>query len=545
MPEPPLPASEYRIIRRSPVSQQLIDALQNPALYNHSTGTFKLYQTHISWVLLTGDYAYKIKKPMDFGFLNFSTLEKRQFFCEQEVKLNKRLAPEIYLDVLPISGSEDAPRLGDDSAPFEYAIRMKQFDGERLLSNLQAEGLITSAQIDSLAHQIAGFHSRIQQADDSMVLGSPAEVLAPAQQNFDQIREMLDDKAQLAQLSQLEGWMQDTFSRLEPLFARRKATGMIRECHGDIHLGNVALIQEEGADKVTLFDCIEFNDEFRWIDVICDAGFLVMDLEARGEYPLARQFINQYLELTGDYEGIQLLPFYKAYRAMVRAKVTRFMLADPSLDEAGRAALEADFQRYIDLAESYTVFEQPFMLITHGVSGSGKSSVSQGVIKELGVVRIRSDVERKRLFGLDADADSRSELDAGIYTPQATQQTYEKLAELADCVIHSVTPVIIDATNLKRWQRDALRDKAEQLGVPALTLSFTASRETLERRISKRLTAGDDASEADLSVLHKQLADQDPIAEDEADYTVTINTDEENASQTLLTSIRRQFGLSH
>lgn len=527
------------------MSQQLIEALQNPALYNHNTGEFKLYQTHISWVLLTGDYAYKIKKPMDFGFLNFTTLEKRKFFCEQEVKLNKRLAPDLYLDVLPISGSEDAPLLGDDSAPFEYAIRMKQFDGDRLLSNLQAEGLVTSAHIDSLAHQIADFHAGIRQADDSMVLGSPAEVLAPAQQNFDQIREMLSEKPQLDQLAQLEGWMQDTFTRLEHLFAKRKASGMVRECHGDIHLGNVALIQQDGEDKVTLFDCIEFNDEFRWIDVISDAGFLVMDLEARGEKELARHFINLYLELTGDYEGIQLLPFYKAYRAMVRAKVTRFMLLDPSIDEAGRAKLEADYQSYIDLAESYTVFEQPFMLITHGVSGSGKSSVSRGVIKEMGVIRIRSDVERKRLFGLTADQDSHSELNEGIYTPEATQKTYEKLAELADCVIHSATPVIIDATNLKRWQRDALRDKAEQLGVPALTLSFTACQETLERRVKKRHAAGKDASEADLAVLHKQLADQEAIAPEEADYTIIVNTDEDDASTKLLLSIRRQFGLQH
>ena len=525
------------------MSQKLIEALQNPERHQHATGTFKLYQTHISWVLLTGDYAYKIKKPMDFGFLNFTTLEKRKFFCEQEVALNKRLAPDLYLDVLPISGSEDAPLLGDDSAPFEYAIRMKQFDGERLLSNLQTEGLMTTDHIESLAHQIADFHAEIRQADNSMVLGSPAEVLAPAQQNFDQIRGMLSEKPQLDQLAQLEGWMQDTFTRLEPLFAKRKASGMVRECHGDIHLGNVALIQENGKDTVTLFDCIEFNDEFRWIDIISDAGFLVMDLEARGEKELARHFINLYLELTGDYEGIQLLPFYKAYRAMVRAKVTRFMLLDPSIDDAGRAKLEADYQRYIDLAESYTMFEQPFMLISHGVSGSGKSSVSRGVIKELGVIRIRSDVERKRLFGLNPQQHSHSTLESGIYTPEATARTYDRLAELADYVIHSATPVIIDATNLKRWQRDALRDKAEQLGVPALTLSFTASEATLERRIKKRLAAGSDASEADLAVLHKQLADLEPITEDEADYTVTINTDEENASQTLLASIRRQFGL--
>ncbi|MFG1488639.1 AAA family ATPase, partial [Oceanospirillum sp. HFRX-1_2] len=240
-----------------------------------------------------------------------------------------------------------------------------------------------------------------------------------------------------------------------------------------------------------------------------------------------------------------LLPFYKAYRAMVRAKVTRFMLLDPSIDEAGRVALEADYQRYIDLAESYTVFEQPFMLITHGVSGSGKSSISRAVIKELGVIRIRSDVERKRLFGLSAEQSSHSELNTGIYTPEATQQTYEKLTELADYVIHSATPVIIDATNLKRWQRDSLRDQAEQLGVPALTLSFTACQETLERRVKKRHAAGNDASEADLAVLHKQLADQEAIAPEEADYTIIVNTDEDDASTKLLLSIRRQFGLQH
>lgn len=521
------------------MSQTLIEALQNPALYDHPVTEFKLYQTHISWVLLTGEYAYKIKKPMDFGFLNFTTLEKRQFFCQQELKLNQRLAPELYLDVLPISGSEEAPLLGDGSAPFEYAIKVRQFDNDKLLSVLQADNGLTQAHMDSLTCQIADFHSRIAKADDSTVLGNPEEVLAPAQQNFDQIKEMLSDKDALNQLAQLEGWMQDTFTRLQPLFARRKAQGMVRECHGDIHLGNAVLI----GDDVTLFDCIEFNDEFRWIDVISDIAFLVMDLEARGENKLARHVSNLYLELTGDYEGIQLLSFYKSYRAMVRAKVTRFMLLDPGIDDSQRETLEQDYQSYIDLAESYTVFEQPFMLITHGVSGSGKSSISRDVIQELGVIRIRSDVERKRLFGLDASERSHSELDQGIYTPEATEKTYARLTELADFIVHSATPVIIDATNLKRWQRDALREKAEQLGVSALTLSFTASEETLRRWVKKRQVQGDDASEAGLEVLEKQLQQQEAISSEETHYTVTINTDEDNATQNLLASIRRHFGL--
>jgi len=522
------------------VSQTLIEALQNPALYDHPVSEFKLYQTHISWVLLTGEYAYKIKKPMDFGFLNFTTLEKRQFFCQQELQLNKRLAPELYLDVLPISGSEAEPKIGDSSAPFEYAIKVKQFDNDKLLSVLQADNALTQDHMDSLAYQIAEFHGQINKAGSSTVLGDPAEVLAPAQQNFDQIKEMLTEKSALSQLGQLEGWMQDTFSRLEPLFAKRKQSGMVRECHGDIHLNNAVLT----GDQVTLFDCIEFNDEFRWIDVISDVAFLVMDLESLGENALARHFINQYLELTGDYEAIQLLSFYKSYRAMVRAKVTRFMLADPGIDDDNRSKLEADYQRYIDLAESYTVFEQPFMLITHGVSGSGKSAISRAVIKELGVIRIRSDVERKRLFGLNAEERSLSELDQGIYTPEATEKTYQRLISLADMIIHSATPVIIDATNLKRWQRDALREKAEQLAVSALTLSFTASEETLRRRVKKRHIKGKDASEADLVVLEKQLEQQDAITDDEASYTVVINTDEDNASQNLLNSIRRQFGLN-
>ncbi|OPX54927.1 hypothetical protein SAMN02745127_02317 [Oceanospirillum multiglobuliferum] len=521
------------------MSQTLIEALQNPALYNHPTSEFRLYQTHISWVLLTGDYAYKIKKPMDFGFLNFTTLEKRRFFCEQEVRLNQRLAPEIYLDVLPISGTESEPRLGDDSAPFEYAVRMKQFDAERLLSNLQAESGLNQDHIDVMAEQIAQFHQRINKADSSTVLGDADQVMLPVQQNFDQVRALLTKKTALAQLEQLEGWAQDTFTRLRPLFERRKQEGMIRECHGDIHLGNVALI----GDQVTLFDCIEFNDEFRWIDVISEVAFLVMDLESRGEQALARHFINHYLELTGDYEGIQLLSFYKSYRAMVRAKVSRFMLGDPSLSDEARANLEADYQRYIDLAEAYTVFKHPFMLITNGVSGSGKSWISRAVIKELGVIRIRSDVERKRLFGLEANADSHSELEQGIYTPEATEKTYQRLAELAGFVIQSATPVIIDATNLKLWQREALREKAEQLAVPVLILSFTASEETLRRRVLKRHAKGDDASEADVAVLEKQLQQQETISAEEASYTVTINTDEDNASQRLLDSIRRNFGL--
>ena len=304
------------------MSQALIAALQDPSRYPHPVDGFRVIETHISWVILTGPYAYKIKKPVDFGFLDFTTLEARRHFCEQELRLNQRLAPDLYLEVLPVTGSADAPVLGGSGEPIEYVLRMREFPQAQLLAQVQARGELQDSHIDAMAEQIARFHRETPCVADDHPLNSPEAVVAPMRQNFEQIRPLLGDAQDLRQLDALEAWTEASIARLQPLRQARCRKGFIRECHGDRHLGNATLLD----GRVVLFDCIEFNEPFRLIDIASDAAFLAMDLEDRGLRSQARRFLNGWLEHSGDYDALPLLNLYKAYRALVRAKVSLFRL---------------------------------------------------------------------------------------------------------------------------------------------------------------------------------------------------------------------------
>ena len=523
------------------MSELLVQTLRKTAPFPHSSEEIQLRETHISWVLLTGDFAYKIKKPVDFGFLDYSTLEKRKHFCELEISLNQRLAPDFYLELIPLSGSPEAPRIGDDSDPFEYVIKMRQFDDTLLLNALQQRGELTEAHLLQLAQKLADFHTAISGQSVPEGLGTPEAIWEPAQQNFDQIRPLLTDEAALTQLKRLEDWSKDTFERLTTVMTERLTQGFVRECHGDLHLGNTTLWQGE----VVPFDCIEFNPAFRWCDVISDLAFLLMDLEDRGLKKMAHLTLNHYLEQTGDYAGLQLLCFYKVYRALVRAKVNLFRLGQPGLDDEDKAAILRQYRSYTDLAESYTDFYPPYLLLTYGVSGSGKSTLTQQVVKELGGIRIRSDVERKRLFGLKATDLSHSALNDQIYSREATEQTYQRLTELSDLALRACFPVTLDATNLKRSQRERLGKVAEDLGLAYLIVALKADEQTLRRRLAKRKKAGEQVAEADEAVLDQQLTTLEPLQEDELLHSVQVDTDAPGASQTLVRLIRDHLKLEH
>jgi len=484
------------------VSCALIGALQNPAVFPHPVTEFKLIETHISWVLLTGGFAYKIKKPMDFGFLNFTTLEARKHFCEQELRLNQRLAADLYLEVLPITGSENAPQLGGSGQAIEYAIKMRQFPQQSLLDAVQARGELTLAHIDDLACQIADFHYKTPQVSAAHPLCSVQAICAPMRQNFAQIEPLLEGEADKTQLAALKGWLEATIARLTPLLAERGASGKVRECHGDLHLGN-AILRENG--QVALFDCIEFNEEFRLIDQALDAAFLAMDLETRGLRVLSHRFTNAWLEHTGDWQALQLLPLYKAHRALVRAKVGLFRLGQEQ-DAAQREAILAGYRAYIALAESYSVIPTPFLVILHGLSGSGKSHLARRLADESGAICLRSDVERKRLCGKSQDR----------YSEQANTKVYAHLHQLAEAALHTGCSVIIDAAYLKRSEREAARQIAENAGMPWRVLACEAPLSLIEQRISQRQQTGVDPSEANWEVVCAQQTFIEPPGADEA-----------------------------
>ncbi|AGZ33542.1 MULTISPECIES: bifunctional aminoglycoside phosphotransferase/ATP-binding protein [unclassified Pseudomonas] len=517
------------------MSQALINALQNPALYPHPVDGFQLIETHISWVLLTGEYAYKVKKPMNFGFLDFTSLDKRQHFCNEELRLNQRLTDGLYLEVLPITGTAEAPQIGGEGEAIEYVLKMRQFPQGQMLNTLQANGELNAGHIDQMARQIAEFHLQAPKVPVDHPLGTPDSVMAPVEQNFEQIRPFLTDKADLQQLDNLQAWAHSSFERLHSLLEQRKAKGFIRECHGDIHLGNATLID----GKVVIFDCIEFNEPFRLTDVYADVGFLAMDLEDRGLKCLSRRFISQYLELTGDYEGLELLNFYKAYRALVRAKVALFSLPADA-DGVQRATTLRTYRNYANLAESYSAIPSRLLAITHGVSAVGKSHVAMRMVEALGAIRVRSDVERKRLFG-EQQAANAGQQNTGIYDQNASAATYQRLHELAATILRAGFPVVLDATYLKRAQRQSAAEVANHTGVPFLILDCHAPEAVIASWLEQRQAENSDPSDATLEVIKAQQANREPLDEEELKHSTRVDTQDSASMNQVIDQVRQRL----
>ncbi|RML97578.1 Uma3 [Pseudomonas amygdali pv. eriobotryae] len=427
-------------------------------------------------------------------------------------------------DVVRVDAGEMIP---GDGEVIEYTLKMKQFSQDGLLSTLQANGEVTTAHIDELARQIAGFHLSSPQVGTESELGSPDSVMAPVVQNFEQIRPLISEKSDLAQLEALQAWAESSFARLKPLLAQRKADGFIHECHGDIHLGNATVID----GKVVLFDCIEFNEPFRKTDVYADIGFLAMDLEDRGLKSLSRRLISQYLEVTGDYAGLELLNFYKAYRAMVRAKVALF--SQPSdADGVQRAATLRQYRNYANLAESYSAIPSPFLTITHGVSAVGKSHVAMRLVESLGAIRLRSDIERKRLFaGRDEE----------MYGAQANDATYAHLHELAGITLRAGFSVVIDATYLKHGQRDAAAKVAENTGVPFMILDCEAPQAVIAGWLAQRQAQNNDPSDATLEVIEAQQANRELLSAEETLRSKKVATHISSELDSLIDNLRQRL----
>ncbi|RRV12010.1 AAA family ATPase [Pseudomonas saudiphocaensis] len=516
------------------MSQALIAALQNPALYSHPVDGFRVLETHISWVILTGAYAYKMKKPVDFGFLNFTELASRKHFCEQELLLNQRMAPELYLQVLPITGTLEAPIIGGEGEPIEYLVQMREFPQTQLMAEVQARGELTDAHIDALAEKIAQFHQSIPPVEANHPLNSAEAIVAPMRQNFEQIRPLLTEAADLQQLDALIDWTETSIERLYPLLEQRSQQGYIRECHGDLHLGNAAIIN----NKVVLFDCIEFNDPFRFIDIASDAAFLAMDLEDRGLKCQARRFLNGWLERTGDYAALELINLYKAYRALVRAKVSLFRLYQEQ-DAVERKVVVRQYRSYANLAESYSAIPSRFLAVTHGVSASGKSHVALRLVEALGMLRLRSDVERKRLHG--EQPEQSNGLGAGIYSAEAGEATYQRLHTLAEAALNAGFSVVIDATYLKQEQRQAAWQVAEATGVPFLIIDCEAADAVIEQWLAQRQAEGNDPSDATMEVVKAQQASREPLSESERLLSRRLDTADASSLDSLLAAIRQRL----
>lgn len=499
--------------------EQLVQSLLNPGCYDPPPETVTVMETHISWVLLVGDFAWKLKKAVNFGFLDFSTLEKRRFYCGEELRLNRRFAPDLYLDVVAITGSPAQPEFGGSGEALEYAVKMRRFPQAGLMSRIADNHQLDAGHVDEIITLVTGMHAQAGQVVTDPEAGSPEDIRHWMDENFTHIRHARLEPLQQQLLDELDHWCQDTFAACRELLGSRRQGGYVRECHGDLHLGNLALVHQQ----ITPFDCIEFNPRLRWIDVMSEVAFLVMDIQERSYPVLAYRFLNGYLQHSGDYAGLRLLNYYLVYRALVRAKVAVLRSGQADLDAAGQLAARADFAAYLELAVQYARPRPRAIIITHGVSGSGKSWWSGRLSGQLGAIRVRSDIERKRLFGYRPDAATASAIDTGIYTAEAGLRTYERLAELARQVIDAGFPAIVDAAFLKRAERDRFKDLADKLGVPCVVLHCEASVDVLRARLDKRQAHGNDPSEAGIDVLESQLVTQEPLQPDEFEHCSVVN----------------------
>lgn len=500
----------------------LIHHLQVAECYPHATSSFEVFETHISYVILTGDYVYKFKKPVDLGFLDFSTLEKRKFFCEEELRLNRRLASDMYLDVVSVHGELEHPVVGGTGPLLEYAVKMRQFATADRMDNVTARGELTPGQIDQLALVVSEFHEHIPVAANDSPFGTIEVIRQRIMQNFEQVLQNTDDPEISSICSQLRDWSEAVLKKRQHLIAQRKQEGAVRECHGDMHMANIVMLE----GRPVIYDCLEFAEDLRWIDTISEIAFLYMDLDFHHQHKLALRYLNQYMIHRGDYAGLGLLCIYLVYRAMVRAKVNSIGAKQQAANPDIAADYLATTKSYLALARNYIEsFASPVLIILHGLSGSGKSWLAEQLLESYGAIQVRSDVERKRLLGLAAQAKTKSAIGQDAYSADMTAQTYQRLLELANLILQAGPSVIVDATFLKATQRDQFQQLAQTLGIPYVILDLQASEDTLRSRIMKRAEQAKDASEATLEVLQYQIKTDDAITASEARVTIQIDTE--------------------
>ncbi|MCX7273328.1 MAG: AAA family ATPase [Burkholderiales bacterium] len=510
--------------------QRLLVAHLAQALRSRQPGAaVELIETHISFVLLAGGFAYKLKKAVSLDFLDFSTLARRRHFCDEELRLNRRLAPDLYLDVVAVTGTLETPVIdglmndgaaldgaaGRSAPVLDYLVRMRAFAAADRWDLAAARGALLPRHIDELATRLCRFHAQAPVAGIDTGFGRPEQVRATMLESLAALRAGLFESQDVARLERLMAWERQGWAAIEPALAARLRAGRVRECHGDLHLANLALFDGE----VLAFDCIEFNESFRWIDVMRELAFAVMDLRGHGCPDLANRLVNAYLEQSGDYDGVRVLRHYIVERALVRARVAMLRASQVRDDPAQRAVALRQARSYLDLALEQGREAPVALLLTHGFSGSGKTTLTQSLIESAGAIRIRADVERKRLFGLAANERTRNGLNAALYSAASTAATYAQLRRLAMPVLAGGYTAVLDATFLQHAQREQAMTLADALGVPCLILDFVAAPPTLRRRVAERAAREGDASDADLKVLQWQFETAEPLTADERKST--------------------------
>lgn len=501
------------------MEQRILQSLLKPSAYPEPTVSVRLIQTHVSFIFITDDFVYKIKKPVDFGFLNFSTLDRRRFYCNEEVRLNRRLSPDIYLGVVEVRESPCGAAFHGDGKVIDYAVKMRRLPEERMLNRLLGEGKATDDDIRRIARTIAEFHLDAGRSEEIDRYGSTECIRRNWEENFQQIADFSSLTIRGQDLRIIKEWVENFLVENERLFADRVSRGFIRDCDGDIHTENICL-----NDQVRIFDCIEFNNRFRYSDTASDIAFLLMDFDFNGRPDFSDIFLAEYAAATEDRDIGRLLDFYKLYRAVVRGKVESFSLRDPNIPAHEKQAAKQRAIRYFRLARGYVLRRKlpPSLIITCGLTGTGKSSMAKELAFELGLEVAGSDETRKRLAAVGPYEHRLDEYNKGIYTETFTDATYGELLRRSEKTLAAGRGIVVDATFRRKGDRLLFRNLAARLKVPFYLILTTCPENVVKERLDERLRRRE-VSDGRWELFQRQKEEFEPPGSNEGG-TILLDT---------------------
>ncbi|NOS36040.1 MAG: AAA family ATPase [Deltaproteobacteria bacterium] len=495
---------------------EVIKALLNPAAYPEKPPGVELRQTHISYLFFTPEFVYKVKKPVNFGFLDFTTLRKRRFYCEQEVTLNGRLAEDVYIEVVAIKKGKGGIGVGGEGRTVEYAVKMKRLPHEMMLNEMLEDSRITDEMVREIGRVIGRFHLKIPSTSEISRFGLPDLLTKNTEENFSQTKKYRARTVSSEQFERIEDFTRGMLEKREGLFNKRVEGGYIKELHGDLHADHVCI-----TDSIKIFDCIEFNERFRYSDVVSDMAFLAMDFDCYNRHDLSRLFGLAYFETTEDPLGKELLNFYKCYRAYVRGKVESFKLDEEEVSDEEKEVSRLHAMRYFHLADLYaTGGFRPTVIVVCGLTGTGKTTVAAALSRKLGVGLHSSDVVRKELAGIEPEERRLDRFEEGIYRSAFTEQTYAELIRRGRTSLQEGRSIILDATFSRAAHREAVVKVAKEAGANLHFIECTACEDVIKVRLEKRLGEKGAVSDGRWEIYERQRG----ICEKIDEPHVTVDT---------------------
>lgn len=486
--------------------EALLEALSQSGAYRYPVDTVELRQTHISAVFLAGPFVYKIKKPVNLGFLDFSTPEKRKHFCKEEVRLNRRLAPHIYIGVVPVCHDASGLHFEGKDEAVEWAVKMVRLPDDATLERRLLRGEVQPAQIEALARKLASFHKDAEGGPRIAKFGRFEVVAKNLRENFSLSEAQVGVTVSAAVFDRFRKLTEEHLEGQRALIEARAARGVPRDTHGDMHLDHLYLFPDRPPpEDLVIIDCIEFNERFRFTDPVADMAFVVMDLAFHGRRDLGKLLARTYFDASEDREGQTLLPLYVAYRAAVRGKVDglKFFEKEVPAAEKDHVRVSAAAHWLLGLWELEEPARRPALILISGLPGTGKSTLADNLSRRFNAVWIRSDVIRKELVHGDPTSASGSKVEQGIYSPEATARTYHEMQRRAAEAIWQGRRVIVDANFRLKWQRRLLLDLANKCCLPGLFLNCVAESEVIRERLQNRRG---DVSDADWSIYEYAAA---------------------------------------